>query len=288
MATEFNLLTVDLEEWFVVEALAGRYHPDDWTELPSTLEKNTIRLLKLFQRFDVRATFFVLGYAAEKFPDLIAEIYANGHEVACHSYGHRRVDSLDAEAFQLDTRRAMNAIIKACGARPLGYRAPSWSINDSVPWAFEVLSDLGFEYDSSIFPIKHDLYGMPKGPREMFRMKLGEGRFLYEIPASTYRLLWWNLPMAGGGYLRHCPYWYSRRQIERLNRQGRPAVVYLHPWEIDPDPPPVSGLSATQRLRMYGSTAILMIKLERLLRDFRFTTVLHYIQRRRQRKIGFR
>ena len=288
MDSEVNLLTVDLEEWFVVEALRKRYSRDQWQEMPSTLVKNSLRLLELFRRHDVRATFFVLGYCAEMYPDLIAEIHANGHEIACHSYFHRRVDQLDPQEFRLDTRRALNAIVKACGDRPIGYRAPSWSINDSVPWAFEILSELGFEYDSSIFPIKHDLYGMPRGPREMFRMKFDQGRFLYEIPASTYRLLWWNLPIAGGGYLRHCPYWYSRYIIRRLNRHGRPAVVYIHPWEIDPEPPPVAGLSAVQRLRTYGSTATLVMKLEKLLRDFRFTTIQHYIQRRRQRKIGFR
>ena len=288
MDSEVNLLTVDLEEWFVVEALSERYNRDHWQEMPSTLVKNSLRLLELFRRHDVRATFFVLGYCAEMYPDLIAQIHANGHEIACHSYFHRRVDQLDPQEFRLDTRRALNSIVKACGDRPIGYRAPSWSINDSVPWAFEILSELGFEYDSSIFPIKHDLYGMPKGPREMFRMKFDEGRFLYEIPASTYRLLWWNLPIAGGGYLRHCPYWYSRRIINRLNRHGRPAVVYIHPWEIDPEPPPVAGLTAVQRLRTYGSTATLVMKLEKLLREFRFTTIQHYIQQRRQRKIGFR
>lgn len=288
MDSEVNLLTVDLEEWFVVEALSERYNRDRWQEMPSTLVKNSLRLLELFRRHDVRATFFVLGYCAEMYPDLIAEIHANGHEIACHSYFHRRVDQLDPQEFRLDTRRAVNAIVKACGDRPIGYRAPSWSINDSVPWAFEILSELGFEYDSSIFPIKHDLYGMPKGPREMFRMKFDQGRFLYEVPASTYRLLWWNLPIAGGGYLRHCPYWYSRRIINRLNRHGRPAVVYIHPWEIDPEPPPVAGLTAVQRLRTYGSTATLVIKLEKLLRDFRFTTIQHYIQKQRQRQIGFR
>jgi len=162
MDSEVNLLTVDLEEWFVVEALSERYNRDRWQEMPSTLVKNSLRLLELFRRHDVRATFFVLGYCAEMYPDLIAEIHANGHEIACHSYFHRRVDQLDPQEFRLDTRRAVNAIVKACGDRPIGYRAPSWSINDSVPWAFEILSELGFEYDSSIFPIKHDLYGMPK------------------------------------------------------------------------------------------------------------------------------
>ena len=155
-------------------------------------------------------------------------------------------------------------------------------------WGVEKAAELGFEYDSSIFPIKHDLYGMPDGPRQMFRMKLDGNHFLYEIPASTYRLFGKNFPMAGGGYLRHCPYWYSRRVIRKLNESGHPAVVYIHPWEIDPDPPRIEGLGPLQRLRAYGSTNILMMKLSRLLRDFKFTTVSHYIKGSRQRRIGFR
>ncbi len=288
MPPHLNLLTVDLEEWFVVEALSDKHGRAEWENLPSTVEKNTYRLLDLFQRYDVRATFFVLGYCAERYPGLIKDISEAGHEVGCHSFLHRRVDTLDPEEFRLDTRRAMNAILKACGVRPLGYRAPSWSINESSGWALDILADLGFEYDSSIFPIKHDLYGMPKGPREMFRMKFDSGRFLYEIPASTYRLAFWNLPIAGGGYLRHCPYWYSSRIIKRLNRTGRPAVVYIHPWEIDPDPPQVEGLSRMQKLRTYGSTAILQTKLQRLLTDFTFTTIIDYIRAQRQQQIGFR
>jgi polysaccharide deacetylase family protein (PEP-CTERM system associated) len=282
-----NLLTVDLEEWFVVEILRSHYRVEEWPELPSTLELNTRRLLDLFRRRDVKATWFVLGWCADRFPELIAEIAAQGHEVACHSYFHRRVDSLDPEEFRRDTTRASEALIRATGRRPLGYRAPSWSINDSIPWAFEILAELGFEYDSSIFPIKHDLYGMPTGPRSLFRMKFPSGQFLYELPASTYRLLGKNVPVAGGGYLRHCPYWYSRTMIRRLNRKGLPAVVYMHPWELDPEPPQVSGLSATQRLRTYGSTRLLSMKLDRLLSDFYFTTMSHYIKMTRQQRIGF-
>lgn len=283
-----NLLTVDLEEWFVVEIFSGRYAFEDWDQLPSTLVENSRRLLDLFHRNGVHATWFVLGWCAERFPELIQEILERGHEVSCHSYRHRRVDLMSPDQFREDTKRAINAIMKATAVKPRGYRAPSWSINSTIPWAFEILADLGFEYDSSIFPIKHDIYGMPQGPRQIFRMKFESGRHLYEIPASTRRFFGRNLPIAGGGYLRHCPYWYSRYVIRKLNADGHAAVIYIHPWEIDPDPPRVEGLSAMQRLRTYGSTSILSIKLERLLSDFDFTTMSHYIRYRRQQKIGFR
>lgn len=282
-----NLLTVDLEEWYVVEVLSGRYKFSEWPHLQSTVVRNSRSLLRMFGRHDVRATWFVLGWCADKFPDLIAEIAGNGHEIACHSYRHRRVDSLDQAAFREDTEKAVEAIDRAAGARPIGYRAPSWSINASVPWAFDMLADMGFEYDSSIFPIKHDIYGMQHAPRTIFRMDLKNGRSLYEVPASTFRLLGRNIPLAGGGYLRHSPYWYSRRLIRKLNTAQQPAVVYIHPWEIDPEPPKVSGLTAMQRFRNYGSTSIFGLKIERLLGDFEFTTVSDYLYSLQRRRIGF-
>ncbi len=282
-----NLLTVDLEEWFVVEALANRFSPDDWPSLQSTLQRNCTRLLRLFAHHDVRATWFVLGWCAERFPALIARIAEQGHEIACHSYAHRMVDKMTPDEFRLDTRRAVNAIIESSGARPVGYRAPSWSLSEKVPWAFEILSDLGFEYDSSIFPIKHDLYGMPEGPRKLFRMAFSGDRFLYEAPASTVRLWRQNFPIGGGGYLRHSPYWYSRMMIRKVNKTGMPVMVYVHPWEVDPDPPPVSGLSPVQRLRTYGSTATLEAKLDRLLSDFSFMPVSDYIRSTTKQRIGF-
>lgn len=282
-----NILTVDLEEWFVVEALAKRFAPDTWPTLPTTLERNTERLLRLFQRHEVRATFYVVGWCAERLPRLISRIAEAGHEIGCHSYNHRRVDTLTPEVFRDDVEKAVRLIFEACGVRPRGFRAPTWSINNTVPWAFEVLADLGFEYDSSIFPIKHDLYGMPDAPRKLFRMSLGEGRFLYEMPASTYRFLGQNFPIGGGGYLRHSPYWFSRWMIRRLNQVGRPVVVYMHPWEIDPDPPPIEGLSTLQRFRTYGSVEIFEEKLVRLLEDFKFTTMIDYIRRSTRQKIGF-
>jgi len=282
-----NLLTVDLEEWYVVEALARKLPREEWPELESTVVENTRRILRLFDKYDAIGTFFILGWCADRHPELMREIAARGHEIGCHSYFHRRVDSLQPEEFREDTIQAIESISRAVGTRPMGYRAPSWSINDSIPWAFEILADLGFEYDSSIFPIKHDLYGMPKGPRSLFRMKFDDGKFLYEMPATTYRIFGRNIPVAGGGYLRHCPYWYSRSMIRRLNRRGHPAVVYIHPWELDPDPPEIEGLSSIQKLRTYGSTSILSMKMERLLEDFEFTSMISYINENRRQKIGF-
>lgn len=282
-----NILTVDLEEWFVVEALTGRLGRSDWAAQRSTVEKNTYRLLELFDRHRVSVTFFILGWVAEHHPDMIRQIEGAGHEIGCHSYLHRRVDLLTPDEFREDTRKAIEAIADCAGRRPRGFRAPSWSINDTVPWAFEVLGELGFDYDSSIYPIKHDLYGMPHGPREIHKIRLTDDRVLYEIPATTYRMFGRNVPVGGGGFLRHSPYWYSRRIIRKLNADGRPAIVYIHPWEIDPDPPHLDGLSVLQRYRTYGSTDIFYFKLERLLSDFEFTTTEEYLRQMKRRSIGF-
>lgn len=287
MDDSLNLLTVDLEEWFAADVLSDQFAFDEWDSLPSTVVNNSRRLLGLFRKKNAMATWLVLGWCAKKYPQLIREIADQGHEIACHSYRHVRVDRMGPDSFRKDTEMAIDAVVKAIGSRPLGYRAPSWSINFHLSWAFEVLSELDFEYDSSIFPIKHDIYGMPNDPRHLFRMHFDNGRSLYEIPASTYRILGRNVPIAGGGFLRHAPYWYSSRMIRKLNRQGQAAVVYVHPWEIDPDPPRVRGLSYLQRLRSYGSTSILYYKLEKLLSDFRFTTISDYLRLHKKKQIGF-
>lgn len=282
-----NLLTVDLEEWFVVEALRASFPASRWHELPSTVERNTHLILNMFARRHARATWFLLGWCAERFPDLMKIIVSEGHEIACHSYFHHRVDQLTEEEFRADTIRAIEAISAASGIRPLGYRAPSWSINQTIPWAFDVLAELGFSYDSSLFPIKHDIYGIPDGPRSMFKMQTRSGKPLFELPASTVRLWGQNIPVTGGGYLRHSPYWYSRRMVQSLNREQLPAVVYLHPWEFDPNPPKVAGLSSLQRIRTYGSTSTFSMKVDHLLQDFEFTTMAGYIGSLTKRPIGF-
>ncbi len=282
-----NILTVDLEDWFVVENLKGNIDYRQWDELPSRVVANTERLLNLFEKNDLRATFFVLGWVADRFPNLIETVAAAGHEIACHSYRHIMVKTVDRETFRSDTEMAIRVIRNACGLAPVGYRAPSWSIDSSTPWAFEILADLGFAYDSSIFPVKHDIYGDPHGPQEIFRMKLESGRSLFEIPASTLPLWGKNLPVCGGGYLRHSPLWYTAGIIRKLNRIGRPAVVYVHPWEVDQKLPRMKGLSLLQKYRQYGSINTMMRKLERLLEEFQFCRARDYIERLTRKPIGF-
>lgn len=282
-----NIFTIDLEEWFVVEILSQRYRQKDWEELNSTVERNCIVLLRLLEKYNVKATWFVLGWVAEKHPGLIWEIFNQGHEIACHSYYHRKVSSLTQDEFRDDTLKAMDSISKAIGNRPFGYRAPSWSINNLNPWAFEVLADLGFKYDSSVFPIKHDIYGWTDGPRFKFEMEFKNGNRLTEIPATTYRMFGKNIPVGGGGYFRHSPYWYSKSVIKNLNKKGQPAIFYIHPWEVDPDLPKVEGLTALQRFRTYSSTSILRHKLDKLLSDFQFTTFIDYLSLFKKNRIGF-
>jgi len=282
-----NILTVDLEEWFVVENLRENITFRDWDQKTARIEQTTDRLLELFDSYNVRATFFVLGWIAKKYPRIIYTIAQTGHEIGCHSFQHRRVDTLDREEFARDTNQAINAIAEATGVAPVGYRAPSWSINSSIPWAFEVLSELGFIYDSSIFPIRHDIYGEPWGPRTVFKMDLANGKSLYEIPASTISIMGKNFPVGGGGYLRHSPYWFTSWMVRRLNRQNRPAVVYIHPWEIDEYQPRTKGLSAFQRYRQYGSISTLLIKLEKLFHEFDFFAARDYLSTNMRRPIGF-
>jgi len=282
-----NILTVDLEDWFVVENLRNQVSYAEWDELPLRIEENTRRLLRLFQRYRVRATFFVLGWIAEKKPELIAEIAYAGHEIACHSFAHARVDSLDEGTFKRDTERAIDSVVKATGMVPMGYRAPSWSINSRLPWAFEVLAGLGFKYDSSIYPVKHDIYGEPSAPRNFFKMQLDSGRILYELPASTVRFWGRNIPVGGGGYLRLAPYWFTSSMIRRINGQGWPAIVYIHPWELDENQPRMKGLSAFQKYRQYGSIPLLKMKLGKLLSEFDFMAAGDYVDLKTKKKIGF-
>jgi len=282
-----NILTVDLEDWFVVENLKENIDFEQWDELPARVEKNTDRLLELFDYYGVTATFFVLGWIAEKHPRLIHNVTSMGHEVACHSYRHGRVDRLTEEQFREDTKRAVTAIEEACGISPVGYRAPSWSINSKIPWAFEALADMDFLYDSSVYPIKHDIYGEPDGPKRIVKIQLESGRSIYEIPASTISILGKNFPIGGGGYLRHSPFWFTKKMINRLNRQNHPAIIYIHPWELDSEQPRLDGLTALQRYRQYGSIVTIERKMEMLLQTFDFCTIKDYIKRLVRKPIGF-
>jgi polysaccharide deacetylase family protein (PEP-CTERM system associated) len=265
-----NALTVDVEEYFQVEAFRDRVSERDWARLPSRVEPSTRRLLDLFDRHEVGATFFVVGWVARRHPDLVRDIAARGHEVGCHSDAHRPIYALDPEAFRRDVRAARAAIEDAAGAAVTGYRAPTCSVVRATWWALEILAEEGFRYDASIFPIHHDRYGIPDAPRFPHRIRLDSGADIVEFPMSTVRVAGQNLPFAGGGYFRLLPYPLIRRALRHLNeREERPAMVYLHPWELDPEQPRLPAGPLT-RFRHYANLHGTAAKLDRLLGDFAF------------------
>src|ERR1700674_5584948 len=260
-----DALSVDVEDYFHAEAFADRISPDQWATFSSRVRRNCDHILDLFERYGWRATFFVLGWVAERERALIRDIAKAGHELACHSYAHRRVFSLRPEEFRDDVRRARGLIEDAAGVRILGYRAPTFSIVHSSMWALEILAQEGFLYDSSIFPIRHDLYGYPEFPRFLQRVQLASGRELFEVPMSTIRFGGLNWPLGGGGYLRLLPMSYTRWAMRRIHRQDRQSVIlYFHPWELDPDQPRLEG-SWKSKLRHYPGLSKMEPRLEELL-----------------------
>jgi polysaccharide deacetylase family protein (PEP-CTERM system associated) len=264
-----NAMTIDVEDYFQVSAFESVVAPDRWNEYESRVAANTDRVLGILADTGVRATFFVLGWVAERDPSIVRRIAAAGHEIASHGYGHRLVYDQTPAEFRDDVRRAKALLQDASGAPVLGYRAPSFSITGRSLWALDVLTEEGFRYDASIFPIRHDRYGIPSAPRHPYYARPG----LLEIPASTIRLAGTNLPVGGGGYFRLLPYWWTRAGIRRLNlAEKRPAVFYLHPWEVDPGQPRLTG-SRLSRFRHYRNLAKTEGRLRRLLGDFRFGTI---------------
>ena len=265
-----NALTFDLEEYFHAEVFAGLVGVDDWPRLASRVAESTLRLLDALDRWHTSATFFVLGWVADRQPALVREIHARGHEIACHSYGHRLIYRMGRDAFRDDTRRAKHAIEDAIGARVRGYRAPTFSVVRDTLWALEVLAEEGFAYDSSIFPIHHDRYGIPDALRFPHRVTLPGGEHITEFPITTVRVAGQRLPFSGGGYFRLAPYRLVRGALRHVNRrEGMPAVVYLHPWELDPKQPRLA-LRGLSRLRHYVNLSRTARKLDRLLADFTF------------------
>ncbi len=264
-----DALSVDVEDYFHVEAFADRIRPDTWEQYPSRVVDNTRRVLELFSGAGVRGTFFILGWVAEKFPRLVREIHAAGHELGCHSYLHQCIWRLTPEQFREDTRRALAAIQDAVGSPATGYRAPTFSIVERTLWAVEILAEEGLQYDSSVFPVRHDVYGMPSAPRSAFRWELSNGHSMPELPMSTIRMLGSNLPVGGGGYLRLLPMAYSRCGQRILRRSRQPLQLYLHPWEIDPDQPRLPGRWKSQ-LRHYHNLHAMRHRIEQLIGAGRF------------------
>lgn len=244
-------LSVDLEDYFQVEAFAASVPRSRWPLFNSRWRRNTLRTLELLARNGCRATFFVLGWVAERDPGLIQEVAAAGHELACHSHLHRPLYQLKPNEFREDLRRSRDAIESAAGSRVVGFRAPTFSITNESSWALEVLAEEEFEYDSSIFPVHHDLYGMPKAPRWIHLRCFPSGRSIWEVPPSTVRIGGTNIPFGGGGYLRQLPMTFTRWAIKTLHARDRqPVIVYFHPWELDPDQPRISG-NWKSRIRHY-------------------------------------
>lgn len=265
-----NALTVDVEDYFQVSALAPHFARSAWDAQPCRVDRNVQRLLGLFAESGARATFFTLGWVAERYPQLVRDIVAGGHELASHGYAHERASDLTPDALASDVRRA-KALLEDISAQPVrGYRAPSFSIGYTNPWAFDVLQEAGYRYSSSVYPVKHDHYGMPDAPRFPYAARDG----LIEVPMTTTRMLGRNLPAGGGGWFRLAPYWLSRWALQRVNRiDARPAMFYFHPWEIDPAQPRVAGTSLKTRFRHYVNLDKTEPRLARLLGDFRWGRV---------------
>jgi len=267
-----NAMSVDVEDYFQVSAFDGLVSRSEWDRRESRVSRNTAALLELFAGANIRATFFVLGWVAERFPDLVREIRLAGHEIASHGYAHRLVYSTTPEEFRDDLRRARAALESIAGCPVLGYRAPSYSITRQSLWALDILIEEGYAYDASIYPIHHDRYGIPDWSRHVHRIDRPLGS-IWEFPGSTIRVAGANLPIGGGGYFRLLPYGWTTLGIARLNAVERqPAMFYLHPWEVDPAQPrlDVGGLT---RWRHYGNLSKTKDRLRRLLQEFPFGTV---------------
>lgn len=267
-----NVLSVDVEDYFHVAALSETIKMDDWSGISPRVVDNTRRLLDLFDRHQVKATHFVLGWVAERFPDLIKEIDARGHEVASHGYSHQLVYDQTPETFYNETVRSKEILENILGKAIIGYRAASYSITNKSLWALDILHDLGFIYDSSIFPIRHDRYGIPDAEPLPHKLKTPKGNHIVEFPLTTSSVLGIKVPAAGGGYFRLYPYAFSKYLLSKVQKSNKPIVFYLHPWEIDHAQPRVK-VSALSTFRHYNNLDKCEQRLEKLLEDFSFATM---------------
>jgi polysaccharide deacetylase family protein (PEP-CTERM system associated) len=273
-AGTLHAMSIDVEDYFHVAALAKVIHPDQWGSLPSRVEQNTERLLALFERNNVKATFFVLGWVADKYPQLVRKIAAGGHEVASHGYSHQLIYSQTPDVFREETMRSKALLEDIIGAEVSGYRAASYSITHKSLWALDILAECGFTWDSSIFPVRHDNYGIPGSPRAPYTIETEKGHLLREFPLTTAKIGGLSIPAAGGGYFRQFPYPVFRYLFNNASGGGsRPQMFYLHPWEIDPDQPRYNNASWFSRFRHYTNLDKCEHRLERLMQDFHFGTV---------------
>jgi len=265
-----NTMTIDVEDYFQVGAFADRIARDAWDTYPCRVERNVDVILALLDAAKAKATFFTLGWVAERYPQMIRRMGDAGHEIASHGFGHERATEQVRAAFLADIKLA-KAVLEDIGGRQVtGYRAPNFSVGDGNPWAFDCMVEAGYRYSSSLYPIRHDHYGVPDAPRFAHEVRPG----LLEVPVATVRMFGNNLPAGGGGYFRLLPYALSRWSIRRINAVDRmPAMFYFHPWEVDPEQPRVDGISAKARFRHYVNLGRMEARLAALLADFRWGRV---------------
>ena len=274
-----HAMTIDVEDYYQVSALAEAIKPSDWENWPSRVEQNTDKLLALFDDAGINATFFVLGWVAERHPELVKRIAAGNHEIASHGYSHQLVFNQSPDVFREETRKSKEILENIVQQPVLGYRAASYSITAKSFWALDILAELGFTWDSSIFPVHHDRYGVPGSPEEPYIIKSPNGALLKEFPLTTAKVMGMSVPAAGGGYFRQYPYPLSRWLFNKASlNQSKPQIFYLHPWEIDPEQPRVEGLSWKSRFRHYTNLEVCYSRLERLLKDFQFGTLSESLQ----------
>jgi len=265
-----NALTIDVEDYFQVSAFAARIARDDWDRLPCRVERNVCTILELLAGAGTKATFFCLGWVAERYPDVVRRLADEGHEIASHGFAHQRATDQTPDEFLTDIARAKKLLEDVTGNPVQGYRAQSFSVGERNPWAFDCIARAGYRYSSSLYPIRHDHYGVPDAPRFAHEVKPG----LLELPVATVRMLSANWPAGGGGYFRLLPYGVSRWALRRINNvDRRPAMFYFHPWEVDPDQPRIDGISAKTRFRHYLNLDRMRPRLARLLRDFQWGRV---------------
>lgn len=263
-----NYLTIDVEEHFQVSAFEKNVDVADWDKHESRVANNTSAILSILEEFEVKATFFIVGWVAKRHPSIVQNIQKAGHEIGCHSYAHRKVYDLTSDQFKEDTQQAKNILETISGAKVYGYRAPSYSITKKSLWALDILEELGFTYDSSIFPIYHDNYGIPDAPR--FKHELANHK-LTEYPISTTLMFGRKIPISGGGYFRLFPYWFTKMGLKAINkRENKPFMFYLHPWEIDVNQPRFTHASTLSKFRHYNNLDKTEQRLRKLLGDFQF------------------
>ncbi|WP_340679176.1 XrtA system polysaccharide deacetylase [Paraglaciecola sp.] len=268
--TVLNAMTVDVEDFFHVSAFESIIKPEQWKDYQPRVDVNTRRLLDLFAQYNIKSTFFVLGWVAERYPELIKEIHKQGHEIASHGYAHRRATEQTRQEFYDDVLRSKTHLEDLLGDKLIGYRAPSFSIGYNNEWAFEVLAELGFAYSSSTYPVKHDLYGTPDWPRFAYQRKEG----IVEIPIPTHRFLGRQTPIGGGGYFRLYPYAFTKYLVNSyLEKEKQPYSFYFHPWEIDAEQPRLTHAPLKSRFRHYINLDKTYSKLEKLLQDFSWGTM---------------